>query len=447
MSSELALSARDLGKAYRFYKKPLDRLKQMAWRGKRIYYEEFWALRHIDFDIYRGETVGIIGRNGAGKSTLLQLLCGTVTPTEGTHQVRGRIAALLELGAGFNPEFTGRDNVFVNAAILGLSEEQIRARFDDIAAFADIGEFMEHPVKTYSSGMYARLAFSVAIHVDPQILIVDEILAVGDQAFQRKCLERFYKIRESGCTILFVSHDPYQVKTLCQRALYLTNGRRAAFGPAAEVVDRYVIDIEQAAAKASPPAAATSPPAAPPVPATAGEPATAAAASAAPVALFRIVDVRMEDGRGQELHEVVSGQDVQIRFRYVALTRAPQQVSFVFNLKRHDDFYVCGTTTLMDGMDPVTVCGDGEVLIRFPNLRLLAGEYRWRVAINDHMGLGVLAEATHQCPFRVVDTFQAHGLMDLPRRWEIRQSDETTYGPRPAPVLDARRLAAQAGSS
>ncbi|MEW6251512.1 MAG: ABC transporter ATP-binding protein, partial [Planctomycetota bacterium] len=266
MSSEPAITARELGKAYRFYKRPFDRLKQMAWRGKRIYYEEFWALRHVDFDIYRGETIGIIGRNGAGKSTLLQLLCGTVTPTEGRHEVRGRIAALLELGAGFNPEFTGRDNVFVNAAILGLDEAQIRARFDDIAAFADIGDFMDHPVKTYSSGMYARLAFSVAVHVDPEILIVDEILAVGDQGFQRKCLERFYKIRDSGCTILFVSHDPYQVKSLCQRAIYLVGGQCAAYGPAADVIDRYIVDMEAATARSRPSSAG------PPCPTTAATP-------------------------------------------------------------------------------------------------------------------------------------------------------------------------------
>jgi len=413
MSSEPVIVARQLGKAYRFYRRPFDRLKQMAWRGKRIYYEEFWALRGVDFEVYRGETVGIVGRNGAGKSTLLQLLCGTVTPTEGECRVRGRVAALLELGAGFNPEFTGRDNVFLAAAVLGLSEAEIRARFDEIAAFADIGEFMDHPVKTYSSGMYARLAFAVAIHVDPEILIVDEILAVGDQAFQRKCLERFYQIRESGCTILFVSHDPYQVKLLCQRALYLAHGQRVAFGPAEEVVDRYTIDLEAASASHRPAAQRSEP--------TSTSAASSPTPPSEPEPLFRITEVHFEDETGRPLREMESGRDVRVRMRFRMLTkRRPVPVSFVFNLKRHDDFYVCGTTTLMDGLPPIDADGDGEVVIHFPQLALLAGQYKWRVAINDHVGLGVLAEAVGQCTFRVTDRFQAHGLIDLPRRWEFR---------------------------
>ncbi len=405
MSSEPVIVARQLGKAYRFYRRPFDRLKQMAWRGKRIYYEEFWALRGLSFEVYPGETVGIVGRNGAGKSTLLQLLCGTVTPTEGECRVRGRVAALLELGAGFNPEFTGRDNVFLAASVLGLSDAEIRARFDEIAAFADIGEFMDHPVKTYSSGMYARLAFAVAIHVDPEILIVDEILAVGDQAFQRKCLERFYQIRESGCTILFVSHDPYQVKLLCQRALYLSHGQRVAFGPADEVVDRYTVDLEAANARGRTPA----------VPAAAPE-----SAPPAPEAYFRIISVRLEDAQGQALEEVESGQDIQVRFVYEALTpKFPREVSFVVNLYRHDDFYICGTTTLMEGLPPFPAAPAGEVVIRFPRFALLAGAYKWRVAINDHLGLVVHAEARHVCPFRVVDRFRAVGLVDLPRDWHV----------------------------
>ncbi len=413
MSSEPAIVARQLGKAYRFYQRPFDRLKQMVGRGKRTYYQEFWALRGVDFDVYKGETVGIVGRNGAGKSTLLQLLCGTVTPTEGECRVHGRVAALLELGAGFNPEFTGRDNVFMAAAVLGLPEAEIRARFDAIAAFADIGEFMDHPVKTYSSGMYARLAFAVAIHVDPDILIVDEILAVGDQAFQRKCLERFYQIRDSGCTILFVSHDPYQVKTLCRRALYLAHGQRVAYGPADQVVDRYAVDLEATSAPHRHAHEPSVPAAAPTAPVPASRP--------EPEALFRITDVEFEDETGRALREVESGQDVRVRMRFRLLApRRPVSASFVFNLKRHDDFYVCGTTTLMDGLPPVDVYGDGEVLIHFPRLALLAGQYKWRVAINDHVGLGVLAEAVGCCAFRVTDRFQAHGLIDLPRRWELR---------------------------
>ncbi len=415
MSAEPVIRGRGLGKAYQIYSRPVDRLKQMLWRGRRRFYEEFWALRGVDFDVQRGETVGVIGRNGAGKSTLLQLVCGTVAPTEGTLEVRGRVAALLELGSGFNQEFTGRENVFVNGALLGLSEAQMRARFDAIAAFADIGDFIDQPVRTYSSGMQARLAFSVAIHTDPDVLIVDEILAVGDAGFQRRCVERFYQIRDSGCTILFVSHDPYLVKVICERALYLRQGERVAFGAAAEVVDRYTYELEQAEARTSPREAPSATP-------TAGD-------ADAPPALFAFTEVAFEDARGAPLAEVRSGCDVVLRARYRALRDdLPERCCFVFNLKRHDDFYVCGTTTLMDGLEAYPVRRQGEFVVRFPNLRLLAGRYKWRVAINDERGLAVLGEAVHQCPFQVVDRFQAHGLIDLPREWRVDGRPAVSHG-------------------
>lgn len=406
MSSEIAIQARGLGKAYRIYERPIDRLKQMIFRGKRTYYREFWALRGVDFDIRKGETVGIVGANGAGKSTLLQIICGTTAATEGELSVRGRVAALLSLGAAFNPEFTGRENVFVNAAVLGLNDQQIRDRFDRIAAFADIGNFIDQPVRTYSSGMYARLAFAVAIHVDPEILIVDEILAVGDANFQRKCVERFYQIRDAGCTILFVSHDPYQVKSLCQRALYLNHGEARAFGKADDIIDRYMVDMEAAAARSR---AAEK---------KAVEDYKAAEASESP---FRITDVHLEDDSGAELSEVECGQDIRVRFRYVAQREDfPSTISFVVNFYRHDDLYICGTTTLMEGLEPFEAAAAGEVTIRFPNFRMLAGEYKWRVAINDDVGLINYTDAKHVCAFRVVDRFRAVGLVDLPREWHVR---------------------------
>lgn len=226
MSSEVAIRARGLSKCYAIFKRPEDRLKQMLSFGRRKYYQEFWAVRNVDLDVHRGETIGIVGRNGSGKSTLLQLICGTLAPTAGELTVNGRIAALLELGAGFSPEFTGRENVFMNATILGLAREEIERRFDSIAAFADIGSFIDQPVKTYSSGMFARLAFAVAISVDPDVLIVDEALSVGDEAFQRKCFARIGEIKEKGGTILFVSHSAGTVIELCDRAMLFENGER-----------------------------------------------------------------------------------------------------------------------------------------------------------------------------------------------------------------------------
>lgn len=236
--SEVAVCAKELGKAYAIYKKPIDRLKQMIWRHHRQYYDTFWALEDVNLELFQGETVGIIGRNGSGKSTFLQIICGTLAATCGHISVHGRIAALLELGAGFNPEFTGRENVYLAASVLGLSEEEINARYSSIEKFAEIGDFINHPVKLYSSGMYARLAFAVAAHVDAEILIVDEILAVGDAAFNQKCMRFIREFKKQG-TLLFVSHDIGSVVNLCDRVVWLDSGRVREIGSAKEVCHHY----------------------------------------------------------------------------------------------------------------------------------------------------------------------------------------------------------------
>lgn len=244
MSSEVAIRAEGLSKHYYIYDRPHHRLLQMLFRGRRHFHKTFQALNNVSFEIRRGETVGIIGRNGAGKSTLLQLVCGTLTPSAGVVDVKGRVAALLELGAGFNPEFSGRDNVYLNASILGLSREEIDARFDAIAAFADIGDFIEQPVKTYSSGMYVRLAFAVIAHVDADVLIIDEALAVGDALFTQKCMRFLRRFCENG-TLLFVSHDSAAVTSLCERAIWLEHGTVRAIGPARDICKDYNAEIYQ----------------------------------------------------------------------------------------------------------------------------------------------------------------------------------------------------------
>lgn len=250
-SAPPAVRIRQLSKCYELYNTPRDRLKQFVlprlqkWmrRVPTRYFREFWALNDATFEIRKGETVGIIGRNGSGKSTLLQMICGTLTPTRGSVEVHGRLAALLELGSGFNPEFTGRENVYLNAAILGLSSQEIDARFDSIAAFADIGEFMSQPIKTYSSGMVVRLAFATAIHADPDILVVDEALSVGDTAFQQKCLSRIRQLQREGVTILLVTHSTNTLVEYCDRGIYLKNGRQMADGACRDVVKLYADDL------------------------------------------------------------------------------------------------------------------------------------------------------------------------------------------------------------
>lgn len=238
-SGELALSVQGLGKCYHIYDKPQHRLLQGLFRGRRKFHRDFWALREVSFEVRRGETIGVVGRNGSGKSTLLQLVCGTLTPSEGRVRTRGRIGALLELGSGFNPEFTGRENVRLNASILGLDESRIDERFASIAAFADIGDFIEQPVKTYSSGMLVRLAFAVVAHMDADVLIIDEALAVGDALFTQKCMRFLHEFRQRG-TIFFVSHDTGAVLNLCDRAMWLSEGRMVRFGDAKSVVEGYV---------------------------------------------------------------------------------------------------------------------------------------------------------------------------------------------------------------
>ncbi len=233
------IQAINLGKCYHIYNKPLDRLKQSLWRGRKQFYREFWSVRGIHFSLRHGETLGIIGSNGSGKSTLLQLICGIITPTEGELKIRGRIAALLELGAGFNPEFTGRENVLMNGAILGLSRDEINERFDRIVAYAAIGDFIDQPVKTYSSGMYVRLAFAIAVHVNPEILVIDEALAVGDARFQQKCLATIKNFCKDG-TVVFVSHDTSAVTELCTRVIWVESGKIYMEGPPKQVVESYL---------------------------------------------------------------------------------------------------------------------------------------------------------------------------------------------------------------
>lgn len=236
--SDLAISVRNVSKVYALYRKPVHRLLEIFHPRGRKYHTPFRALDNISFELCRGEALGLIGRNGSGKSSLLQLITGIQQPTTGTVQVNGRISALLELGAGFNPEFTGRENVYLNTAIQGFSEEDTDARFQRIADFADIGEFIDRPVKTYSSGMYIRLAFAAAVSVQPEILIVDEALSVGDIFFQQKCMAHMKKMM-AGCTIVLVSHDMHSIVNLCDRALLLENGRAAFAGDPVEAVNEY----------------------------------------------------------------------------------------------------------------------------------------------------------------------------------------------------------------
>jgi ABC-type polysaccharide/polyol phosphate transport system ATPase subunit len=251
-SNSVAIRAEHLSKVYKLYDRSIDRLKESLHPFRRIYHHDFHALKDVSFEIKRGETFGIIGKNGSGKSTLLKIIAGVLTPSGGHLEVKGKVSALLELGIGFNPEMTGRENIYFSGTIMGYSREEMDAKVDDILVFADIGDFINQPMKTYSSGMFVRLAFAVATKVDPEILVIDEALSVGDIFFQSKCTLLMKRMIDSGMTLLFVSHSTSSVTNLCKRAIYLESGMVKTMGEALSVTDQYLKDMRQLVYRASP---------------------------------------------------------------------------------------------------------------------------------------------------------------------------------------------------
>jgi homopolymeric O-antigen transport system ATP-binding protein len=334
---EPAIRAVDLGKRYEIYDRPHLRLLQTLLRGRRRYYREFWALSGVSLEVMRGETLGIVGRNGSGKSTLLQLVAGTLFPSTGSVTVHGRAAALLELGSGFNPEFTGRENVYLNGAILGISSREMDESFDVIVAFSGIKDFIDQPVKTYSSGMLVRLAFSVAVHATPDVLIVDEALAVGDTAFQARCLNRIRELQAAGVAIVLVSHSPNTVIEFCNRAAYLDGGRLRMVGPCRDVLECYADDVVSGEGGV---ATATSlpVPAAPEPVAEQDLPADGAASA--------IVAVRLTDARGTEKNCFVHGEEIRVHVDVAFRSENPAPC-FGIQVRTVDDIALWATTTAL----------------------------------------------------------------------------------------------------
>jgi lipopolysaccharide transport system ATP-binding protein len=385
-----AIRVEGLGKRYELYAKPHHRLLQTLLRGRRAFYREFWALRGVTLEIARGETVGIVGRNGSGKSTLLQLIAGTLTPSEGAVTVTGRIAALLELGSGFNPEFTGRENVFVNGSILGLTRHQIDERFDAIAAFADIGEFIEQPIKTYSSGMVVRLAFAVAVHVEPDVLVVDEALSVGDTSFQTKCLARVRALQERGVAILLATHSSAMILEYCDRAAYLDRGRLVVAGPTRKIVEYYA---NARVAEASGAALV--------IPARTEDSSTAPAAAHAPMRhsgpapATEILRVAITDGAG--VSKVSFCQDEEFHIIVDSLFRTSNAAPvFGLQLKAPNDIVLWTATTQLLGLVPEAASA-GEVRRYVWRLRARFGAGRYVLAV----GCGVLVDGEYRTHSRL----------------------------------------------
>ncbi len=392
-SSDVAIRLDGVNKFYNIYDKPYHRLLQGIFRGKRTFHDVFWALKDISFEVRKGETLGIIGANGAGKSTLLQIVSGTLRPSSGRVEVFGRVAALLELGAGFNPEFSGRENVFVYGSVLGIPKEEIEARYDEIAAFADIGEFIDQPVKKYSSGMYVRLAFAISACVDPDILIIDEALAVGDTRFQIKCVQRLRKLREQGKTILFVSHSMEMVKRFCENAVWLKHGEICQQGPASYVCDSYYaesIEGTESYAEDSP------------------EPGRATGSSF----LARIIDVKA----GRPKYSVFDNLKVTVSYEIME-EKIDNFLVGVAIRRAGDDLYLFGPNTSLDDFEVPATRGRHVINYEIERLTLNGGNYYIDVGIFYDRSIVCLDYKSRVLEFEIESEYRFEGLTYLDHRW------------------------------
>jgi ABC-type polysaccharide/polyol phosphate transport system ATPase subunit len=411
-----AIEVRDVRKTYRRYgrRKSFGTLKSAMLSGRLARDlaadHSFEALKGVSFDVPAGKTFGIVGRNGSGKSTMLKLIAGIGRPTSGDVQVHGRVSALIELGAGFHPEISGRDNVFINGMMLGLSKREVASRFDEIVAFAELEEFIDEPVKTYSSGMYMRLGFSVAINVDPDVLLVDEVLAVGDEAFTHKCLDKFADFRRRGRTVLLVTHSLDLVARFCDEALWLDLGIVRGKGDPRRVIDAYLMDVSAAENKAlaRPHVVAASPSEAPPDMTKAVE----GRWGSREAEILAVEFVRTD---GVAAHVFESGEALAIRMR-VRAHRALEDFVFGVALFSADGVCCYGTNTDIEGAEPREFSGDGEVEFIIESLCLVAGTYKVDVAIHRRDGVPY---DYHRSLYtiRVTSRLNETGIVRPPHRW------------------------------
>jgi ABC-type polysaccharide/polyol phosphate transport system ATPase subunit len=398
MSDTKSVIVKGLSKVFHIYDRPIDRLKESLNPFARRYSKDFHALQNISFDLNKGESFGILGKNGAGKSTLLKIITGVLTPSSGSVELNGKVSSLLELGTGFDPELTGIQNIFLYGSLMGFDTAEMASRVDAITTFADIGEFVEQPVKTYSSGMFARLAFAAAINVTPKILIVDEVLSVGDAAFQKKCIQRINELRESGVTILLVSHDEYLIRQLCQSAMVLENGVCRYIGAPDLCLAEYKSSLLE------PPSVSASE-------------SESQLSSSQDKFSFSINNVTTQSDDGETKERYNTGDSVHIVAEYEVIGTYSGEISFVANLYGPEGVYVWGATTLMGGVPAHAAEQHGTIKLSIQDIPLLSGKYVLRLAINDDSGLCIFCEANPAAEFSVVDNFKSVGLIDLKHEW------------------------------
>lgn len=406
MSSDTpAVCAEKLGKTFAIYDRPLDRLRQAFARGKRTYGKQFVALSDISFSLLKGSVLGLVGKNGAGKSTLLQLVCKTLQPTCGEISVCGRVAALLELGSGFNPEFSGRENIFLNASVLGLNYQEIEQRYDEIVRFSELAEFIDQPVKTYSSGMYVRLAFSIATSVNPDILIIDEALSVGDGAFARKSFDRIMALKDGGATILFCSHSMYHIEAICDQAMWLERGKMIMLDSPEKVARIYSESL--LAQMPTPPNDLD------------GAEQVFGSTSPLPSGEGRLLKVTVSvDGvSGKKLKAKAKQSDLEIKVAFKISPELPPP-SIAFALETIGGQVVTSTSTQFDRETPtVNLAGEGHITLRYPKIPLMRGVFRISVFLACEQVIHVYDHAAYCVELEVEGSGLEQGLVYLPHTW------------------------------
>ena len=408
-----AIVVHNLGKQFRRYH--VDRpttLQEAVLSGLRRIgpAERFWSLRNISFRVTPGRMLGVLGSNGAGKSTLLRLLGGVGHPDEGHLIVHGRISALLDLGTGFHPDLTGRENVFINGVIAGLTRHEVARRFDSIVEFAELEAFIDNPLRTYSTGMQMRLGFAVAAHTDPEILLIDEILAVGDLAFQRKCLDRTAQFKAQGCTIVLVSHDANSIQQLCDEALWLRQGKLVAYGPADVVAGQYVAEMSAETRRRTP--------ATRPVVRTPAGAELRVNENRFGSMEMEIVAVRLLDPAGRLVTELDSGDPLHIEIEYLASNPIPEPI-FSVTISREDGLICYDTSTDGAGHHLPTVHGPGQVTFRIERLDLIGGQYYVDVGVYEREWAYAYDYHWHVYPLIVRPTRGEKGILRPPHRWEM----------------------------
>jgi ABC-type polysaccharide/polyol phosphate transport system ATPase subunit len=397
---ELAVAVEDLTKTYKVYATPWDRLRELITRRPR--HREFKALEGVSFSLPHGEGLAIVGENGAGKSTLLKMLAGITAPTAGSLQVRGKVASILELGSGFHPDFTGRQNIVLNAAMLGLSEDELRRKMPDIVGFSELGDFIDQPVKTYSTGMAMRLGFSIATQVEPDVLIIDEALSVGDGYFQKKCMDRLRVFVDSGGTLLFCSHAMYYVSAFCQRALWLRRGRAEALGPVDQVVRAYENFLLTKTA-----------------PEGGGSPAPASVEGASPRPA-RIHAARLLGVRNDPLYEPDARWELEIEWE---TPNARLGFHLGVGINREDGVEVCSFATHLDGLPALSGETSYRARLLVPRLPLVKGEFTVYIFLLDEEGLHIYDQRMMRRAFSVHSPSYAFGLVRVEHSWDLRALD------------------------